>query len=135
MGFRKDITMPDPHYLRYTSSHEWVYADNDIATIGITDHAQEELGDVALILLPEVGQVFQAEDKFGEVESIKAVSDLYTPVAGQVIEVNQQLHVHPEWINESPLDEGWMVRIKMTSPEEIGSLLTPAEYEQLVQES
>src|SRR4051812_14983706 len=99
--------MPEPHLLRYTSSHEWLFVDDDIATIGITDHAQEELGDVALILLPEVGQVFQAGDKFGEIESIKAVSDLFTPVAGEVVEVNQQLHDHPERVNESPLDDGW----------------------------
>jgi glycine cleavage system H protein len=126
--------MPQPHDLRYASSHEWVYAEDEIATIGITDHAQGELGDVALILLPEVGQILQADDKFGEIESIKAVSDLYTPVTGEVVEVNQQLHDHPEWVNESPLDAGWMIRIKMTSPEEVGSLLTPTEYATLVQE-
>ena len=127
--------MPDPIGLKFARTHEWVHIDGDIATIGISDHAQEELGDVALILFPEVGQVFQVEEKFGEVESIKAVSDLYVPVSGEVIQVNEKLNVHPELVNDSPEDEGWMIRVKMRNVGDLDSLLTADEYEKHLQES
>jgi glycine cleavage system H protein len=115
--------------LRFAKSHEWARLENDIATIGISDHAQEELGDVALVLLPEVGRMLQAGEKFGEVESIKAVSDLYSPLAGRVVEVNEVLLDSPEQVNDDPYGEGWMVRIQVSDLAEVGSLMGPDEYD------
>lgn len=115
--------------LRFAKSHEWARLENDIATIGISDHAQEELGDVALVLLPEVGRMLQAGEKFGEVESIKAVSDLYSPIAGRVVEVNEVLLDSPEQVNDDPYGDGWMVRIQVTDLAEVNTLMGPDEYD------
>ncbi|MEO7717119.1 MAG: glycine cleavage system protein GcvH [Capsulimonas sp.] len=123
--------MSMPTELKYTKSHEWVSVDGDIATIGITDHAQEELGDVAMVLFPEVGRVLQVEEKFGEIESIKAVSDLYAPVSGTVIAVNEALTNAPELVNDDAYGEGWMVRISMTNLGELDSLLTADQYAEI----
>ena len=120
-----------PTELKYTKSHEWVSVDGDIATVGITDHAQEELGDVAMVLFPEVGRVLQVEEKFGEIESIKAVSDLYAPVSGTVIAVNDALTNAPELVNDDAYGEGWMVRISMTNLSELDSLLTADQYAEI----
>ena len=98
---------------------------------GITDHAQEELGDVALVLFPEVGRVLQIEEKFGEIESIKAVSDLYAPVSGTVIAVNEALTDSPELVNDDAFGEGWMVRISMTNLGDLDSLLSPEQYAEI----
>jgi len=117
-----------PEGLKYTQSHEWVKVDGAIATVGITDHAQEELGDVALVLFPEVGRVLQAEDKFGEIESIKAVSDLYAPVSGEVVEVNEALTNSPESVNDDAYGAGWMIKIKMSNPAEVDGLMDLAAY-------
>lgn len=117
--------------LKYTKSHEWVRVDGDIATVGITDHAQEELGDVALVLFPEVGRVLQMEEKFGEIESIKAVSDLYAPVSGTVIAVNEALADAPELVNDDAYGEGWMVRISMSKLAELNTLLTADQYAEI----
>lgn len=115
--------------LRFAKSHEWARLENDIATIGISDHAQEELGDVALVLLPEVGRMLQAGEKFGEVESIKAVSDLYSPLAGRVVEVNEVLLDSPEQVNDDPYGDGWMVRIQVSDLAEVKTLMGPDEYD------
>ena len=123
--------MSMPTELKYTKSHEWVSVDGDIATVGITDHAQEELGDVAMVLFPEVGRVLQVEEKFGEIESIKAVSDLYAPVSGTVIAVNEALTNAPELVNDDAYGEGWMVRISMTNLSELDSLLTADQYAEI----
>lgn len=120
-----------PQELKYTKSHEWVSVDGDIVTVGITDHAQEELGDVAMVLFPEVGRVLQVEEKFGEIESIKAVSDLYAPVSGTVIAVNDALMNAPELVNDDAYGEGWMVRISMTNLGELDSLLTADQYAEI----
>ena len=104
--------MSVPEELQYTRSHEWVRTEGDTATIGITDHAQDELGDVVFVELPEEGATFDAGDSFGTVESVKAVSDLYTPVGGEVVEVNAALNDSPEKINEDPYGEGWIVKIQ-----------------------
>jgi glycine cleavage system H protein len=120
-----------PEDLQYTKSHEWVRIEDGTATIGITDHAQEELGDVVFVELPEVGDTMAAGDSFGTVESVKAVSDLYTPVGGEVVEVNSALEDAPEQINEDPYGEGWIVKLR-TSDE--ADLLSPEEYEQVVEE-
>ena len=127
--------MPDPGDLKYSKTHEWTYVEGDTATIGITDHAQEELGDVALILFPDVGRMLQRGEKFGEIESIKAVSDLYAPVSGEVIAVNDALTDAPEKVNDDPTGEGWMLRIKMTHPADADLLMDSAAYDAWAQES
>ena len=120
-----------PEDLQYTKSHEWVRIEGDTATIGITDHAQDELGDVVFVELPDEGATFDAGESFGTVESVKAVSDLYAPVGGEVVEVNTSLEDAPEKINEDPYGEGWMVKLR-TSDE--ADLLSPEEYEKVVEE-
>ena len=123
--------MSIPDDLQYTKSHEWVRAEDGTVTIGITDHAQEELGDVVFVELPDVGVTIGAGDSFGTVESVKAVSDLYTPVGGEVVEVNSSLEDAPEKINDDPYGEGWIVKL---STSEEADLLSPEEYEKVVEE-
>jgi glycine cleavage system H protein len=123
------LSIPDD--LQYTKTHEWVRFEDGTATIGITDHAQEELGDVVFVELPEPGATIEAGDSFGTVESVKAVSDLYTPVGGEVVEVNSSLEDAPEKINDDPYGEGWIVKL---STSEEGDLLSPEEYEKVVEE-
>jgi glycine cleavage system H protein len=120
-----------PEDLQYTESHEWVRIEGETATIGITDHAQDELGDVVFVELPDEGDAFDAGESFGTVESVKAVSDLYAPVGGEVVEVNSALEDAPENINEDPYGEGWIVKLR-TSVEP--HLLSPQEYEKVVAE-
>jgi glycine cleavage system H protein len=120
-----------PEDLQYTKSHEWVRIEGDTATIGITDHAQDELGDIVFVELPEEGDTFDAGESFGTVESVKAVSDLYTPVGGEVVEVNSSLEDAPEKINDDPYGEGWIVKL---STSEDADLLSPEEYEKVVEE-
>ena len=123
--------MSVPGELQYTKSHEWIRLEDDIATVGITDHAQDELGDVVFIELPEQGASLGAGDSFGTVESVKAVSDLYAPVGGEVIEVNEALNDAPEKINEDPYGNGWMIRISVSDK---ADLLSAEEYEKLLEE-
>ena len=120
-----------PEDLQYTKSHEWVRIEGDTATIGITDHAQDELGDVVFVELPDEGATFDAGESFGTVESVKAVSDLYAPVGGEVVEVNSTLEDAPENINEDPYGEGWIVKLRTTDE---ADLLSPEEYEKVVEE-
>jgi glycine cleavage system H protein len=120
-----------PEELQYTRSHEWVRTEDDTATIGITDHAQDELGDIVFVELPETGATFDAGDSFGTVESVKAVSDLYTPVGGEVVEVNEALSDSPEKINEDPYGEGWIVKIQVSGE---ANLLSASDYEQFLEE-
>jgi glycine cleavage system H protein len=120
-----------PEDLQYTKSHEWVLIEGDTATIGITDHAQDELGDVVFVELPDEGAIFDAGESFGTVESVKAVSDLYAPVGGEVVEVNSTLEDAPENINEDPYGEGWIVKLRTADEPD---LLSPDEYEKVVEE-
>ena len=120
-----------PEDLQYTKSHEWVRIEGDTATIGITDHAQDELGDVVFVELPDEGATFDAGESFGTVESVKAVSDLYAPVGGEVVEVNSALEDAPENINEAPYGEGWIIKLRITGEPD---LLSPEEYEKVVEE-
>ena len=120
-----------PEDLQFTKSHEWVRIEGDTVTIGITDHAQDELGDVVFVELPDEGDTFDAGESFGTVESVKAVSDLYTPVGGEVVEVNSALEDAPENINEDPYGEGWIVKLRTTDD---ADLLSPEEYEKVVEE-
>lgn len=123
--------MSVPEELQYTRSHEWVRTEGDTATIGITDHAQDELGDIVFVELPETGATFDAGNSFGTVESVKAVSDLYAPVGGEVVEVNEALSESPEKINEDPYGEGWIVKIQVSGE---ADLLSASDYEQFLEE-
>ena len=115
--------------LLYTNTHEWVRVEDEIAVIGITDFAQEQLGDITYVELPAVGDVLEAGQEMGSVESVKAASELYCPVSGEVIEVNEELEGAPEKVNSDPFGEGWMLRVKL-SAEPVG-LLSPEEYEEI----
>ncbi len=123
--------MSVPGDLQYTKSHEWVRTEGDTATIGITDHAQDELGDVVFVELPEAGTTFEAGDSFGAVESVKAVSDLYAPVGGEVVEVNEALGDAPEKINEDPYGEGWILKLRTSGEVD---LLSADEYQKVLNE-
>ncbi len=120
--------MNTPENLRYAKSHEWARIEGDRATIGITDFAQHELGDVVYLDLPKVGQTFRAGASFGTVESVKAVSDLYAPLSGEVVEINEALMDAPEGINNSPYDTGWMIVLKLSDPTEADGLMDAAAY-------
>jgi len=122
----------DPENLRYTKEHEWVRVEGDTGTIGITFHAQKELGDIVYVDLPKPGAVIKQSTTIGSVESVKAVSDIYTPVSGEVVEVNGQLAESPEILNKDPYGSGWLVKIKLSEPDEAAKLLTAAEYQAYV---
>ena len=118
-----------PEDLHYSKDHEWVRVEGDAGIIGITDHAQAALGDVVYVELPKQGEDFSAHESFGSVESVKAVSEIFTPVSGEVVAVNEALQDEPERVNSDPYGDGWMIRIKLKNPDEVHSLLTAAEYE------
>lgn len=118
-----------PEDLHYSKDHEWVRVDGDQAIIGITDYAQNSLGDVVYVELPKAGDEFASNESFGSVESVKAVSEVFTPVAGKVAQINESLADEPETVNSDPYGAGWMIRIKMSNSSEVDSLLTAAEYE------
>jgi glycine cleavage system H protein len=118
-----------PEDLHYSKDHEWIRVEGDVGTIGITDHAQDSLGDVVYVELPKTGESFSAHEPFGSVESVKAVSEIFTPVGGSVTEVNESLQDEPEKVNADPYGEGWMIKVRMTNSGEVDSLLNAAEYE------
>jgi len=122
----------DPENLRYTKEHEWVRVEGDTGTIGSTFHAQKELGDIVYVDLPKPGALVQQNKTIGSVESVKAVSDIFTPVSGEVVEVNGSLAESPEILNKDPYGSGWLVKIKLSEPGEAGKLLTAAEYQAFV---
>ena len=119
-----------PENLRYSKDHEYVNVTGDVATLGITDYAQHNLGDVVYVDMPRVGDKFGAHESFGSVESVKAVSEIFTPVAGEVVEVNDGLNDTPEAVNNDPYGAGWMVKVKMDNPGEADALLSGEEYEE-----
>lgn len=121
-----------PENFHYTKEHEWVRVDGNVATVGITDHAQEELGDIVYVDLPKIGVILDHGKTFGSVESVKAVSDVYSPVSGEVIEINEALASTPEKLNADPHGEAWLVKIKLTAPEEIKQLLSAADYQKYI---
>lgn len=123
---KKEVNTPNE--LKYTKSHEWVKLEGDIATIGITDHAQSELGDVVFVELPEAGRALKAEETFGSVESVKTVSDVYSPISGEVVESNAGLGAQSELVNSDPYGEGWLIKIKVEDPAEVEGLLTAEGY-------
>ena len=121
-----------PGDLKYTKEHEWAKIEGDRARIGITDFAQEQLGDVVFVELPKVGAKVTSMSTFGVVESVKAVSDLFAPLTGEVVEVNAELPKKPETVNRDPYGQGWMLVIRMANPTEANALLSAAQYEQLI---
>jgi glycine cleavage system H protein len=125
--------MKFPDDLHYSKSHEWVRIEGDVATVGITEHAQKELGEIVYLELPEVGHVFDSGQEFGTVESVKAVSELFTPVAGEVTEVNTQAVEDPAAINEDSYGDGWLVKLKL-STDDVADLMNAQAYEQYVKE-
>ena len=118
-----------PEDLHYSKDHEWIKVEGDVGTIGITDYAQNSLGDVVFVELPKVGDKFEAHESFGSVESVKAVSEIFTPVGGEIVAVNEALQDEAEKVNTDPYGEAWMIRIRMSNPGEVDSLLNAAEYE------
>lgn len=126
--------MDFPDDLQYTRDHEWCRVQGNRATVGITDHAQDALGDIVYLELPAVGDEVKKGEAFGVVESTKAVSDLFAPVSGKVVEVNSPLADAPEAINEDPYEEGWMIQIEMSDPKELSDLLAKAAYQKFVEE-
>ena len=123
-----------PSDLRYTKEHEWVRVEGDVATVGITQHAADQLGDIVFVELPEPGKRLEQFATFGVVESVKAVSDLFAPVAGEVLEGNAGLATTPEVVNSDPYGAGWMLRVRISEPAQVGQLLDPAAYEALTAE-
>ena len=126
--------MEFPKHLKYSREHEWVKVEGNVAKVGITDYAQSELGDVVYVELPEVGTDVEANNTFGVVESVKAVSDLFAPVTGSIAEVNPQLEEEPELVNSDPYEDGWMIKIEMNDPSELNDLLDVDEYKTFVEE-
>lgn len=124
--------MSVPTDLRYTKDHEWVRVNGDEATVGITDYAADQLGDIVFVELPEVGRSFTQFAAFGVVESVKAVSDLFAPIGGEVIEANEALAATPELVNTSPFEDGWMIRLRVSEPDQLDELLDPDAYDALV---
>ena len=127
--------MAQPEGLKFSKTHEWVKVDGDLATVGITEHAADELGDIALVLLPEVGRVLKPGEQFGEIESLKAVSDLYAPIGGTVAAVNDALTAAPERVNDSPFGDGWILKLRVSAPPALDGLLDAAAYDALIQEA
>jgi len=126
--------MEFPKHLKYSREHEWVKVEGNVAQVGITDYAQSELGDVVYVELPEVGTDVEANNTFGVVESVKAVSDLFAPVTGSIAEVNPQLEEEPELVNSDPYEDGWMIKIEMNDLSELNDLLDADEYKTFVEE-
>ena len=126
--------MKFPDDCLYTRQHEWVRYQDGIVTIGITDYAQKELGDVVFVELPKVGDTFDTDETFANVESVKAVSEVFSPAAGDIIEINEELVVTPQHVNDDPYGDGWFVKIKLKDPKELEDLLRPEEYAELVAE-
>jgi len=121
--------MTYPENLKYSKEHEWVKVDGKVATVGITFHAQDALGDVVYVEIPPLGKVLAAMQEFGVVESVKSVSSLYCPVSGKVIEQNSELDAHPELVNTSPYDKGWIIKLEMAAPADLNNLLSAADYQ------
>jgi len=121
-----------PKDLKYTKDHEWVKIDGDVATIGVTDFAQSELGDIVFVEIETLDEDLESEEVFGSVEAVKTVSDLFMPVSGKVIEVNEEIESNPELVNTDPYGEGWMIKIQIASQEELNGLLNSDDYSNII---
>lgn len=124
--------MKIPENLKYTKDHEWIKVDGDVALVGITEYAQGELGDIVFIEIETEGETLQKEEVFGTIEAVKTVSDMFMPVSGEVTEVNPKLESSPDIVNKDPYGDGWMIKIKMSDSKELGELLTPEQYKELI---
>ena len=124
--------MDFPSELRYTKEHEWIRVDGDVATVGITDFAQGELGDIVFVELQNAGAEIERDAAFGTVEAVKTVSELFMPVSGTIAEVNEELQSHPEYVNEDPYGQGWMIKIQISDPAQLENLLTADQYREMV---
>ena len=127
--------MTAPENRRYTKTHEWVLVEGDIATLGLTDHAQQELGDITYLELPESGDAVTSGEAFGVVESVKAASDVYSPIDGEVIDRNEGAVEGPELINQSPYDGAWLIKVKMSDPSQVEALMDPKAYDEYADEA
>lgn len=132
MHLEKNKFMNIPQELKYTKDHEWVKIDGNVATIGVTDFAQGELGDIVYVEVETVGETMEREEVFGTVEAVKTVSDLFLPLAGEIIEFNESLEDTPEKVNTDPYGDGWMVKIQISDEDEIAGLMSPEEYKELI---
>lgn len=121
-----------PQELKYTKDHEWVKIDGDVATVGVTDFAQGELGDIVYVEVETLGETLDREEVFGTVEAVKTVSDLFLPLAGEIVEFNESLEDSPEKVNSDPYGEGWMIKVKISDESQISSLMSPEEYKDLI---
>lgn len=121
-----------PQELKYTKDHEWVRVEDDVATVGITDFAQSELGDIVYVEIETEGETLDKEEVFGSVEAVKTVSDLFMPVSGEIVEFNSGLEANPELVNSDPYGEGWMIKVKLSDVSEVDSLLSSADYQNLI---
>jgi len=126
--------MNAPKELRYSEEHEWVKVEGEKVRIGITDFAQSELGDIVFVELPEVGDEITVDQPFGSVESVKTVSELYAPVSGKVVEINEELNDSPEFVNESPYEKAWMITVELSNNSEVEKLMTAEQYENMIKE-
>lgn len=126
--------MDFPEGLKYSKEHEWVLVENDVAMIGITEFAQGELGDIVFVELPEVGEKISKDDPFGSLESVKAVSDIFAPISGAVVEINDDLKENPEAINEDPYGDGWMIKVEMTDMAELKDLMSSDDYAEFIEQ-
>jgi len=126
--------MNTPKELRYSEEHEWVKVEGDKVRIGITDFAQSELGDIVFVELPEVGDTIEANEPFGSVESVKTVSELYAPISGKIVEINENLDDSPEFVNESPYEKAWMIIIEPSDISDVDKLMTAEQYEEMINE-
>lgn len=124
----------NPKNLKYHKEHDWARIEGDIAVLGVTDYAQEALGDIVYIELPEVGTEVAAGTTYAEIESVKAVTDVYAPLSGTIVETNEEVVDAPELINESPYEDGWLIKIKLSDPSELEELMSAEEYEQILAE-
>jgi glycine cleavage system H protein len=122
-----------PEDSRYAKSHEYVHVEGDVGTVGITDYAQKELGDVVFVELPPVGTQLELGDEMGSIESVKAVSELFAPVSGEVVEINESLAEKPELVNTDPYGDGWMIKVKLSAPDEVDELMSAEDYEDYIQ--
>ena len=123
-----------PEDLKYSKEHEWVRVSGNIATIGISDYAQDQLGEIVFVELPDEGEEFEKDDAFGVVESVKSVNDIYAPLSGRIVEVNDPVVDSPEIVNEDPYAEGWLVKIEISDPKELGELMSAKDYEAYIKE-
>lgn len=121
-----------PENLKYTKDHEWIRVENNIGTVGITDHAQSELGDVVFVDIPSDLQEVKKGEAFGTIEAVKTVADIYAPVSGKVVEINSSINDHPEVVNKDPYGEGWLIKIEIADPNELNDLLSVEDYKKLI---